>query len=230
MPIHVTCSGCLKRFTVPNRFAGKRGPCPHCETVILVPNLEDEVVIEEPAEAHARSTGGRSVLKPLVRESREFSRFQMVVVGMGILFTTLIAFVIRLTVNNPDEFPPGILALGAVLLSYPASIGGYIFLRDDELGTFYRSSMLIRTGICAATYCLVFGIYAFLPGFMERADSPTIHIIVGTICLLLASIAPWAALDFDYTNGLLHCGFYVVVAVALCFVMGTHQLLWVTPS
>lgn len=230
MPIHVICTGCHKRFTSPDRFAGKRGPCPHCKTIILVPLVEDQLVIHEPEDAQAKGEDGRSVLKPLSREPEGFSRLQMGLTVTGILFVLLITILLRWTIDDPATFPRGLLAVGLVLLALPISIGGYLFLREEEMGTFPRSAMLIRTGICAIAYCLVWLIYAFLPGFMDMADSPVIHVAVGTICLLLAGIAPWAALDFDYTNGLLHCGFHVVVTVTLCFIMGIHQLLWITSA
>lgn len=228
MPIHVTCSGCQKQFTAPDRFAGKSGPCPHCKTMILVPRLEDQVVIHEPEEARGRD--GRLVLKPLRRESQGFSRMQMVMVGIGILFLLLIAILIRFTVDEPENFPKAILVVGAMALAYPVSIGGYLFLRDEEMGSFYRRTMFIRTGICAGVYCLMWAIYAFLIGFINMPDSPMLYAGIGVMCLLLGGIAPWATLDFEYTNGLLHCGFYIIVCVALCFIMGAQHLLWVTQS
>ena len=120
--------------------------------------------------------------------------------------------------------------IGAVIVAYPVSIGGYLLLRDEEMGSFGRRAMLIRTGICAAAYCLTWAIYAFLTGFIDMPDNPIMYAGIGIICLLLGGIAPWAALDFDYTNGLLHCGFYIIVCVALCFLMGAQDLLWVLPS
>ena len=99
MPIHVICSGCHKRFTAPDRFAGKRGPCPHCKTIILVPLPENQVVIHEPEEALEQRSEGRSIFKPLRRESQGFSRFQMVMVGIGILFVLLLAILCWILVS-----------------------------------------------------------------------------------------------------------------------------------
>ncbi len=42
MPIQVTCPGCLKRFTVADKHAGKQGPCPACKKPITIPKLEEE--------------------------------------------------------------------------------------------------------------------------------------------------------------------------------------------
>ncbi|HEX5103396.1 MAG TPA: PrsW family glutamic-type intramembrane protease [Pirellulaceae bacterium] len=37
MPIPVACTGCGKRFQAPDRGAGKRVPCPSCQTTISIP-------------------------------------------------------------------------------------------------------------------------------------------------------------------------------------------------
>ena len=37
MPISVVCPGCKARFNVSDKFAGKKGPCPKCKTVLTVP-------------------------------------------------------------------------------------------------------------------------------------------------------------------------------------------------
>ena len=65
MPINVTCPGCLKRFSVADKFAGKQGPCPKCKKIITIPKKEDQVVIHAPdhSEAGAVGAGGRHVLK-----------------------------------------------------------------------------------------------------------------------------------------------------------------------
>ena len=194
----------------------------------MVPKPEDQVIIHEPAEA--KGSTGKSVSKPLKRGPEGFSRMQIILAATGILFVIMIALLIRIINEDPADFPRVLLAVGAVLLAYPISIGGYLFLREEEIGTFSRRALLIRAGICSVVYCLAWLVYAFLPGFMLMADSPTAHVGVGVVCILLAGIAPWAAFEFDYTNGLLHCGFYIVVSVTLCFIMGAQHLLWVAPA
>jgi len=49
MAIEVVCSGCKTRFRARDSDAGKRGKCPRCGTVIVVPDvayIEPEVLAE----------------------------------------------------------------------------------------------------------------------------------------------------------------------------------------
>jgi predicted Zn finger-like uncharacterized protein len=70
MPIQVVCPSCHARFSVSEKFAGKKGPCPKCKTVIQVPEATEEIKIHAPeqSEAGAKGTGGRHVLKPIERK------------------------------------------------------------------------------------------------------------------------------------------------------------------
>lgn len=40
MPIPVTCPTCHRTFRVPDRFAGRRGLCPDCQSIVAVPDEE----------------------------------------------------------------------------------------------------------------------------------------------------------------------------------------------
>ena len=42
MPIPVKCSNCGKTLNVPDSMAGKKGKCPKCKKVILVPTADAE--------------------------------------------------------------------------------------------------------------------------------------------------------------------------------------------
>ncbi|MCA9246062.1 MAG: hypothetical protein KDA42_03075, partial [Planctomycetales bacterium] len=70
MPIHVICPGCHARFSVSEKFAGKKGPCPKCKKEIQVPAATEEVKIHAPehSEVGAKSAGGKLVLKPIERQ------------------------------------------------------------------------------------------------------------------------------------------------------------------
>ena len=71
MPISVVCPSCKARFSVSEKFAGKKGPCPKCKTVITVPEaVAEEVKIHEPEQfaSGGKDSKGRAVLKPILRE------------------------------------------------------------------------------------------------------------------------------------------------------------------
>ena len=42
MPIPVSCGGCGKRFSAPDRGAGKKVPCPACKSIISIPAVVDD--------------------------------------------------------------------------------------------------------------------------------------------------------------------------------------------
>src|SRR6185436_17408582 len=72
MPISVVCPGCKKRFSVSEKFAGQKGPCPSCKAVIQIPDKAEEVVIHAPEEAGPKDSKGKTVLKPILREETRF--------------------------------------------------------------------------------------------------------------------------------------------------------------
>lgn len=58
MTISFSCSGCGKSLRVPDRLAGKRGKCPHCLTVLEVPDEEDALLdLDDGTEARTSSSG-----------------------------------------------------------------------------------------------------------------------------------------------------------------------------
>ncbi len=70
MPISVVCPGCKARFSVSEKFAGKKGPCPKCKTVVTVPDAPAaEVKIHVPEEyaSGGKDSKGRAVGKPIPR-------------------------------------------------------------------------------------------------------------------------------------------------------------------
>ena len=83
MPIQVTCPGCLKRFTVNDKFAGKSGPCPSCRKVIKIPDKSEEVVIHAPEQSGPKDSTGKSVLKPLRRKEVKLSMPVMLAAGLS---------------------------------------------------------------------------------------------------------------------------------------------------
>src|SRR3954471_19717276 len=97
MPIPVTCPGCLKRFSVADKFAGKQGPCPNCKKTITIPKLEDQVVIHAPehSEAGAVGAGGRHALKTYKRTDTKFKPLMFTAVIGAVLVAILIALVLR---------------------------------------------------------------------------------------------------------------------------------------
>src|ERR1700748_3832091 len=99
MPIQVTCPNpkCLKRFSVADKFAGQKGPCPNCKQIITIPKAEDAVVIHAPdhSEAGAGDAKGRNVLKTFKRKDTKFQPLLFTGVIGAVLVALLAALVIR---------------------------------------------------------------------------------------------------------------------------------------
>ena len=92
MPIPVTCPGCLTRFTVSDKYAGKTGPCPKCKKELVVPDKSQEVVVHAPEVSGPKDSKGVAVLKPLKRAEFKLSKNEMIVAS--ILFVLSIGFAI----------------------------------------------------------------------------------------------------------------------------------------
>src|SRR5436190_9570650 len=160
MPIQVTCPGCMKRFSVADKFAGQKGPCPKCKTVILIPKKEEEVIIHAPehSEAGAVGTGGRHVLKTYKRRDTRFQPLVFTSVFGFVLVAILVALVIRSTVP-PETW---LKVLAAIVLGPPLAWAGYTFLRDPELEAYQGIPLLIRSIVCGLVYALLWGLFTFL--------------------------------------------------------------------
>src|ERR1700676_3897712 len=93
MPISIVCPGCLARFQVNDKFAGKQGPCPKCKTLIAIPAAE--VRIHAPAESGGvKDKTGRPVTKPISRSEARLSPNAIIAIAAGVLLTFGLAWLI----------------------------------------------------------------------------------------------------------------------------------------
>src|SRR4029079_15732128 len=150
MPIQVPCPGCLKRFSVADKFAGQKGPCPKCKQIITIPKKEDEVVIHAPdhSEAGAIDASGRNVLKTFKRKDTKFQPLLFTAVIGAVLVALLVALVIRSS-GHIDLWLEG---AAAAILGPPLAWAGYTFLRDPELEAHQGMSLILRSLACGLVY------------------------------------------------------------------------------
>ena len=113
MPISVTCPGCLTRFTVSDKYAGKKGPCPKCKKDLIVPDKSQEVVIHAP-EIGPKDSKGVSVLKPLKRAEFKLSNRELLVGAVLAVLALGMAIFARVRFNEP---PWMLSAFGAFTLA-----------------------------------------------------------------------------------------------------------------
>lgn len=224
MPIQVTCPGCLKRFQVNDKFAGKTGPCPSCSKPITIPSKNEEVVIHSPENEGPKDSKGRPVFKPIQREETKVTLPTALVAGGMSLISLVVALAVRFTADEP---PTGLLVLGTIFLAPPLVLVGYWFLRDDELDGFHGKELIVRTAILSAIFMVTWGIYAVVPKYigsyesLAQVDLLSIAIVL-PIMIGLGSIASVLTMELEGLQGVLHYLLYFAVTLILALVMGTQ--------
>jgi len=227
MPINVTCPGCMTRFSVADKFAGQKGPCPKCKAPITIPKKEDEVVIHAPdhSEAGAIGAGGRHVLKTYKRTDTKFQPLVFTGVAGFVLLALFVALVVR-SMGAPELW---LKAAGAVILGPPLAWAGYTFLRDAELEAYAGKILMLRALACGLVYAALWGIFVFLgQQFFGDAFSKGLEIwqmIVLLVPIFAAgTLAAYAAFDLDPGSAFFHCALYFAVTVLLRLVAGLPVL------
>jgi hypothetical protein len=231
MAINVLCPGCKARFTVSEKFAGKKGPCPKCKTQITIPEAAPEIKVHAPEAFGPKTAEGKGVLQPIFREEKEFSPVVAAGIGGAVVVVFLLALIMRF--NYPKEadkidFPILFLAIGAVLLAPPLAWGGYTFLRDQELEPYRGQALWMRVGACAAIYAAIWGLLWGLVTYLGLDDlTKEIWFIAAAFMpmLLLGAGGAFVTLDLPYLSGIFHYGLYLLVTVLLRLVIGLAPLI-----
>lgn len=220
MPISVTCPGCLSRFTVSDKYAGKKGPCPKCKKDLIVPDKSQEVVIHAP-EVGPKDSKGVAILKPLKRAEFKLSKQEGIIAAIvamvslgGVLFARF----------GLAETPWLLMGLGAVALAFPLAWVGYSFFHDDELEEYSGKERASRVGVCALVFAVTWGLYWFLAYYMGNktlADvGPIPFAIFLALMFVVGTVGSLAAMDLDIGQALLHYAMYFVVTFVLAAIAG----------
>jgi len=231
MPIRVTCPSCHTRFKVGDQHAGKTGACPKCKGEIIVPALEDEVIIHAPEpEEGTVDAKGRSLLKPRARKETKFHVNVFVAVAGLAILSVAIAWLVGQQENN-EGWLHWVLAGGAILLGPPLAYAGYTFLRDDEFASFVGKNLLLRSIACGLVYALLWGVYLFvarqLCGLETVTNGEMEMVYIALIGACVAAVGAGTALvcfDFEIMTGFFHYTLFLVVTVLLRLVMSLPPL------
>jgi hypothetical protein len=221
MPIQVTCPGCLKRFSVADKFAGKQGPCPSCKKTITIPKLEEQVVIHAPdhSEAGAVGAGGRHALKTFKKTDTKFQPLLFTGVIGAVLVALLVALVLRSQGKDAVQF--WMTAAAAVILGPPLAWAGYTFLRDSELEAYSGMNLMIRSLTCGLVYALLWFVFIFLGGRFFGIDDMKNGLEIWQMIVLVipifagGTLAAFASFDLDPGSAFFHCTLYFAVTVLL---------------
>jgi len=219
MPIPVVCPGCKKRFTVSDKHAGKKGPCPQCKTVIQVPEKAEEVVVHAPEGFGPKDAQGRAVLKPIARKETKVSPLLTAVILIAIVAVLAGAWMFR---SPAGKQPLLLLALGAIALAPPLAWAGYTFLRDDELEPYSGKELSLRILACSAVYAILWGLVALVTGYVLGGDDvQVIHMVfIAPVMIGIGTFAAYLSLDLEAGTAAIHCSLYLLVTVTLRLILG----------
>ncbi len=216
MAIQVTCAKCFTRFSVSEKFAGQKGPCPKCKAEITIPSANEQVVVHE-TDVGPKDKGGRPILKPIFRQEAPITAVHWTIVGSAIFVMLVVAVVARNMFSYAD-FPLWALAIGSILCSFPMALVGYILLRNPESAFYSGRELWVRVAACAAGFAILWimsplSSFAFSESLMNPSMlSQSIAIL---FILLAGAGVSLLAFDFDYLFGVAHSVGYIV----LCGVM-----------
>ncbi len=225
MPIDVICPGCHKRFKVSEKFAGQKGPCPQCKTLMEIPKLEDQVVIHAPDDGGPKDAKGRSVLKTSKYKDARFNPVVAASVGGVVLLMLLVALLMR----GQEEKSLLLLGAGALLLGPLLAWAGYPMLRDQELEPYLGSTLWLRAIICGVAFAAAWGVYCYVGYFLgggwpiPQLDMVRILVACG-FALAVGTLASFVSLDLDPVIAGLHFGMYFAATILLRLAMGLDAL------
>ncbi len=217
MAITVVCVKCRARFSVDEKFAGRTGPCPKCKAPIRIPTKKEEVKVHggEDFATGGRDAAGNLVLKPIARSETQLEPMQVVAMVATVLAVLLVTW-LGGGILARSTF---LSAVGLLVISPPLALAAYTFLRDDEKEPYRGQELLVRGGVCAAGYVILWGAFAWLGGTVLTGELWEWLFVVPPF-LALGGALPTFALDLDYDDGVFHYAFYVLVTLGLRWTAG----------
>lgn len=230
MPIPVICPGCRAAFQVSDKFAGKKGPCPKCKTIITIPEAGPEIVIHAPKPEGPTDSTGRPVFMPILRQETVYSQTAIFAVVAAIVTVLLVSVVVGLATRSQGGPPPLMLALGAMVLAPPLSLAGYAMLRDQEAVPYHGRSLYLRLAVTSVVYAVLWAVYWKI-GEMWVTHPPPYELysllFIVPVMLGIGGLAAYSSFDLEFGPAVLHYGFYLAVTVILSLLAGVN---WLPPS
>ncbi len=223
MPIQVTCAKCLTRFSVNEKFAGKKGPCPKCKAEITIPKLEEQVVVHAPDDG-PKDSKGVSVLKPLKRTETVVTRRGIAIAVGSVLFAVLLAIGMRMTGGTPI---PARFVM-AILLAPPLVWVGYTITRDSELEPYMGRELWNRVAIVSAIFAALWLIYwQVTPYVLDIEFASDMGLMSSGITLvamlMIGAVAAMITFELEFIGGLTIAGIYIAPTLLLA-ILGAVKL------
>ncbi len=213
----------MARFSVSDKYAGKKGPCPKCKKEIVVPDKSQEVVVHAPETTGPKNSQGVSVLKPIKRKEFRVGWKTLAGAAMGTIAVIGFAIWIRLSGSPP---PTGLLVFGAIALAPPIVMLSYTFLRNDELEGYSGKEYLLRTAVCSLVFAGTWFLYGMIALYLDNkslADVPVLQMALLMVgMMVIGTIASLATLELEIGQAAMHYLTYFAAAFFLCLIMGVE--------
>ena len=177
----------------------------------------EEIKIHEAETVGPKTSTGRPVIKPILRRETKVETVPVIIIAGG----TLLAFAAAWLLRKPLTQQVGFRAIGLLLISLPLTIGGYWFLRNDELEPYRGRALWLRAAICALVYAALWGGYLLLPA--DAATAAWSWIYLGPPFFVIGAAVAYATLDLEVENAFFHYCFYVLVTMLLGYTAGLHM-------
>jgi hypothetical protein len=221
MSIPVVCPGCRKRFEVSEQFAGKTGPCPSCKTQITIPKLEEQVVIHAPKEGPPGKTRtGKPTPKPTARKDAKFQPVQAAVIAGATIVVMVVTLAARGVLQSDSWTNWMLRAAGLLVVSPPLVLGGYWFLRDDELEPYRNRELYLRAGALALVFAILWGGFGIVERNVIVPGEIWQWLFVAPPFFVFGALMALACLDLDFGSGFFLYSFYVVATGLLRWLAG----------
>ena len=211
MGIQVICPGCMRRFEVSDRFAGKKGPCPKCGHIIEIP--KENVIVHAPDEiiVEGRKVKNPDFVRPIEREPYAFTRGQLIF--NGVLAVVVLSFACLFSFLGSGPMKWLAAALGIFVVACPMAKYGYIMVRNpDDLEIFLGRELYKKAFFVALGYTLCWFLFELTLLYLNPGFFFFLYLIPIAI---LASFVPLVVFDTDFGDSLMLFMLYVLLIILL---------------
>jgi hypothetical protein len=216
----------MKRLKVSDKFAGMKGPCPFCKTIINIPAASVKIhgaeEVGKGKGGNGKNATGQPSITPISRidfgfDIKEAQKYVFMMLGV-FLFAFVGGFII------PSGVVLNVLGfVGLCAVAFPISILGYHLLRSrDELFVVTGVDLYKTTGTGAAVYVLAWVILEIFLWYM-RADSIFVWVYFAAFAMF-AILLSHAILDITIGNSAFH---FLIFSFAVILLRGISGLGWI---
>jgi hypothetical protein len=216
----------MKRFQVSDKYAGMKGPCPSCKTIINIPKSSVKIHGADEIDSSGKNVAGANAsnpqsLKPIHRLDVGFDfkvaqKYLLMALGVFVL-----AFFVGIVI--PRGLVLNIIGVvGVCAIAFPISLFGYQLLRDrEELFMLTGADLYKTTGKCAAVYAAIWIVFEVFVWYM-RADYIFVWVYFAAFAMF-AILLCHAILDINFSNSVLH---FLIFFFIVLLLRGITQIGW----